>query len=144
MIYPKVKIICITKTSTKLALVRLVKEFAEIGLKDSKDIVDRLENYNDTVEFDYVGKIIELSEKLSSFRRELDYLPNAKYIVTCLGIEMEREQKLLSLGLGQRDECINFLSDYMKMFRNFDDVLKLTLSYLSDEELADVISKLEK
>ena len=114
------------------------------GLKDSKDIVDRLENYNDTVEFDYVGKIIELSEKLSSFRRELDYLPNAKYIVTCLGIEMKREQKLLSLGLGQRDECINFLSDYMKMFRNFDDVLKLTLSYLSDEELADVISKLEK
>ena len=53
-------------------------------------------------------------------------------------------QKLLSLGLGQRDECINFLSVYMKMFRNFDDVLKLTLSYLSDEELADVISKLEK
>ena len=133
-----------SKTSTKLALVRLVKEFAEIGLKDSKDIVDRLENYNDTVEFDYVGKIIELSEKLSSFRRELDYLPNAKYIVTCLGIEMEREQKLLSLGFGQRDECIDFLSDYMKMFRNFDDVLKLTLSYLSDEELADVISKLEK
>ena len=144
MIYPKVKIICITKTSTKLALVRLVKEFAEIGLKDSKDIVDRLENYNDTVEFDYVGKIIELSEKLSSFRRELDYLPNAKYIVTCLGIEMEREQKLLSLGLGQRDGCINFLSDYFKLFSVFDDVFKLILSYLLDDEVSDVTTKLEK
>jgi hypothetical protein len=144
MINPKVKIICITKTSSKLALVKLVKEFAEIGLKDSKDIVDRLENYNDTVEFEYEGKINNLTERLSSFRRELDYLPNAKYIVTCLGVEMEREQKLLSLGLGQRDECVAFLSDYMKMFRNFDDVLKLTFSYLTDEELADVISKLEK
>lgn len=142
MIKPKIKIVCISKTNSKLAFVKLLKEFADLGLKDSKDLVDQLNEYNDSVEFDYESNVEHLYDKLSTFRRELEHI--GMYLVTCLGAEMEREHKLLSIGIGERQEYVDFLNGYMKVFKNFDDVLKLALSYLSDDELVDVVSKLEK
>ncbi len=132
----KIRIICNSKTKSSLAFVKALKEFSGYGLKEAKDCADSL-HANGEVNFDYHGS----SSDISQFRKFINELPDGSYIVNG-GVEVERERKLLSMGLGTQNEYIDFLSGVNATVDTIE-VLRLALSYLPNETLAEIVGLID-
>ena len=134
----KIRITCLKQPANKLEFVKLIKEFKEDGLKDAKEVMDEL-LFRNSVEFEYDGCV----SKIEPFRKAINVMNGGGEFLVNNGAEFERHRKLLSMGLGEEEECIDFIANYFHMFKNNNDGLRSILSYLSKENLTEVIGKLE-
>ena len=133
----KIRMKCVQKTTSKLALVKLIKEVSGLGLKDSKDIVDSFDyDINKIVEFE-----ISKDRSIEKFREELKDI-GGEYLVNG-GLEFEREYKLLTLGLGEQEDYVDFISENLNYFTNQEDTIKFILSKLTKEDLIELTKKLD-
>ena len=133
----KIRMKCIQKTTSKLALVKLIKEVSGLGLKDSKDIVDSFDyDINKIVEFE-----ISKDRSIEKFREDLKDV-GGEYLVNG-GLEFEREYKLLTLGLGEQEDYVDFISENLNYFTNQEDTIKFILSKLTKEDLIELTKKLD-
>ena len=133
----KIRMKCIQKTTSKLALVKLIKEVSGLGLKDSKDIVDSFDyDINKIVEFE-----ISKDRSIEKFREDLKDI-GGQYLVNG-GLEFEREYKLLTLGLGEQEDYVDFISENLNYFTNQEDTIKFILSKLTKEDLIELTKKLD-
>lgn len=137
----KVKLTCIEKPTSKLMFVKIIKMTTGLTLKESKDITDSLfNNLNTSIEIELVEKI----EEFSSIEYLKSNLPNCGgQVKVSGGLEWQRNYKILTLGLGDDKEYINFLSDYLVDYKKVD-FLKMILSKLEKKELIDLVNKIEK
>ena len=128
---------CVQKTPSKLAFVKLIKQVSGLGLKESKDIADTFDyDINKTVEFEIPREI-----SIEQFRKDLNDV-GGQYIVNG-GLEFEREYKLLTLGLGEQEDYVDFISENLNYFTNQHDTIKFILSKLSKEDLIEITNKLD-
>jgi hypothetical protein len=133
----KIRMRCVQKTPSKLAFVKLIKEVSGLGLKESKDIADTFDyDINRIVEFEISREI-----SIEQFRKDLNDV-GGQYIVNG-GLEFEREYKLLTLGLGEQDDYVDFISENLNYFTNQDDTIKFILSKLTKEDLIELTKKLD-
>lgn len=128
---------CVEKTPSKLAFVKLIKQVSGLGLKESKDIADTFDyDINKTVEFEIPRDI-----SIDQFRKDLKDI-GGQYLVNG-GLEFEREYKLLTLGLGEQEDYVDFISENLNYFTNQEDTIKFILSKLTKEDLIELTKKLD-
>lgn len=133
----KIRMKCVQKTPSKLAFVKLIKQVSGLGLKESKDIADTFDyDINKTVEFEMPRDI-----SIDQFRKDLKEI-GGQYLVNG-GLEFEREYKLLTLGLGEQEDYVDFISENLNYFTNQEDTIKFILSKLTKEDLIELTKKLD-
>ncbi len=133
----KIRMKCVQKTPSKLAFVKLIKQVSGLGLKESKDIADTFDyDINKTVEFEIPRDI-----SIDQFRKDLKEI-GGQYLVNG-GLEFEREYKLLTLGLGEQEDYVDFISENLNYFTNQEDTIKFILSKLTKEDLIELTKKLD-
>jgi len=121
---------------TKLMFVKILKEYTELGLKDTKDICDRLH------EMPY--KPIEIDIKDSDVDRLRQDLLNIDLNFIMNGDRrFERERKLLTLGLGEKEDYVSFFVECGDLFDNQKEILNLALNRLSMEDLKEIFGKIK-
>jgi hypothetical protein len=133
----KIRLKCVQKTPSKLAFVKLLKEVTGYGLKESKDIADTFDyDINKVVEFE-----ISRDKSIDQFRKDLREI-GGQYLVNG-GVEFDREYKLLTLGLGEQEDYVDFISQNLNYFTNQQEAIKLILTKLSKEDLIEITNKLD-
>jgi hypothetical protein len=133
----KIRLKCIQKTTTKLAFVKLLKEVTGYGLREAKDLADTFDNdINKVVEFEILPSI-----SIEQFRKSLNDI-SGEYVVNG-GLSFEREYKLLTLGLGEKEDYVDFISENINFFDNKEDTIRFILSKLEKEELLELTKKLD-
>ena len=133
----KLRLKCIQKTTTKLAFVKLLKEVTGYGLREAKDLADTFDNdINKVVEFEILPSI-----SIEQFRKSLNDI-SGEYVVNG-GLSFEREYKLLTLGLGEKEDYVDFISENLNYFTNQHDTIKFILSKLTKEDLIELTKKLD-
>lgn len=137
----KIKITCLKKPISKLKFVKAIKMVTNLGLKDSKDKADFLfDNLGSSVDIELVEDL-ERTDNLRSIdylRKELDECGGESKLTG--GLEWERNLKMLSLGLGESQEYVDFLSEYLKY--NHESIIKPLLNKLSKQDLIDLTNKI--
>jgi ribosomal protein L7/L12 len=132
----KIRMKCVEKTPSRLAFVKLIKDVSGLGLKESKDISDTFDyDINSVVEFEILDKSID------QFRKDLELI-GGQYLVNG-GVEFDREYKLLTLGLGEQKDYVDFISENLNYFDNQEGIIKLILTKLSKEDLIEITNKLD-
>ena len=133
----KIRMKCVEKTPSRLAFVKLIKDVSGLGLKESKDISDTFDyDINKTVEFE-----ILTSKSIDQFRKDLELI-GGQYLVNG-GVEFDREYKLLTLGLGEQKDYVDFISENLNYFTNQQEAIKIILTKLSKEDLIEITNKLD-
>lgn len=133
----KVRLKCIQKTTNKLSFVKLLKEVTGYGLREAKDLADTFDNdINKVVEFEILPSI-----SIEQFRKSLNDI-SGEYVVNG-GLVFEREYKLLTLGLGEKEDYVDFISENINFFDNKEDTIRFILSKLEKEELLELTKKLD-
>jgi hypothetical protein len=133
-----VRIKLIENCPNKLIFVRLIKDCSGLGLKESKDICDRL----------HAGEVQTFEA------REDDAVNYAKKfrqdIVSCGGkfqvsggVEFQRNYKMLELGIGDDSDYVDFISEsiFQNNLENSEEFLKFVLSKFNREELIEIFDK---
>lgn len=133
----KIRMKCIQKTPSKLAFVKLIKEVSGLGLRESKDIADTFDyDINKTADFE-----ILTSKSIDQFRKDLSQV-GGQYLVNG-SVEFDREYKLLTLGLGEQEDYVDFISENLNYFTNQQEAIKIILTKLSKEDLIEITNKLD-
>jgi hypothetical protein len=133
-----VRIKRIENCPNKLIFVRLIKDCSNLGLKESKDICDRL----------HAGEVQTFEV------REDDAVNYAKKfrqdIVSCGGkfqvsggVEFQRNYKMLQLGIGDDSDYIDFISEsiFQNNLENSEEFLKFVLTKFNREQLIEIFDK---
>jgi hypothetical protein len=144
----KIRIQLIEKCPNKLQFVKLIKDCTGLGLRDSKDVCDRLHDRPDLIEeitvIDGVDENgITYSKKFINGMREVI---QGKFNVTG-GIQWQRNLKMLSLGIADESDYIDFTNEFLIDNRNLEvsqTILRFALSKLSKEELQEVFNEINK
>jgi hypothetical protein len=117
------KIKASSKIESKLQFVKILKSYSNYGLRESKDIADwlceNLERYT----------LVDISD-VESFKKDLkshDLLSNIHIFPN------ERHLNMLKLGIGEDDEYLELLSDYLTSASKED--IKNFLKKLNKEQL---------
>lgn len=134
-----IKIKLIEKCTNKLIFVKLIKECSNLGLRESKDICDRLHSHPlemQTFEVKQDG----ITNYAKKFRDEISN-SGGKFIVSG-GTEFMRDFKILDLGIGDNEDYANFIIDYYEnSFEDQKEFLKFVLSKLNREDLMSIFEK---
>lgn len=121
---------------SKLKFVKILKDYTGCGLKDSKDICDYLhETPYKPVEF--LLDVKDLSD-VDSFRNSL--LEMGLDFELTGGTVHERNKKLLLLGIGEKEDYVQFLEEALIDQR---EVISLLLNKLSKDDLKDIFNNIK-
>lgn len=134
-----IRIKLIEKCTNKLIFVKLIKDCSGLGLKESKDICDRLHSHPLETQT-FVVRQDGITNYAKKFRDEISN-SGGKFIVSG-GTEFMRDFKILDLGIGDNEDYANFIIDYYE--NNFEDqkeFLKFVLSKLHREDLMSIFEK---
>jgi len=132
----KVNIMLRENCLTKLMFVKILKDYTELGLTDTKEICDRLhEMPYKPIEIDIKDSDVDqLRQDLLNI--ELNFIMNGDR-------RFERERKLLTLGLGEKEDYVSFFVECGDLFDNQKEILNLALNKLSVEDLNEIFGKVK-
>lgn len=144
---PHLKIRLIRPCNAKLSLIKIFKEISGIGLQDAKNFVDELITipFKD-VEFEIGNHTIsDIDNILMEFSNSRGFESSddefSKPYVLNGGTAYERDKKILKLGIGVKEDYVEFLSDSIKNnVVNSEDILKFTLNKLTKKDLIEIIN----
>lgn len=136
-----IKVKLINDCNNKLRFVKNVKELCDLGLRDAKDIVDRIcQKPYTTFEFEVpMGTTTkEAYDKLT-----YDLAPDNILEING-GTQWQREIKMLQLGVGERQDYLDFLKQHIQTnFGNSEEMLTFVLDKLTQEQLQETIDKIK-
>lgn len=141
----KIKIQLIERCTNKLSFVKLIKDCTELGLKDSKDVCDRLHDRPGTIEEILVKDGLDENNNTYA-QRFINGMKNieGKFNVNG-GTQWERNIKMLSLGIGEVSEYVDFTAEFITDNRNLEiskSILNFVLSKLSKSELQETFDEI--
>lgn len=132
----------------RLAFVKAMKDLTGLGLKESKDICDEI-NHKFTENKNVHSKVVI---DISGVRDKRGSIMDFIGIVSsdCTGdyniedISIEREGKLLDIGIGDKIDYINHMSNLIGYLHRdkIVEIFKETLLNLSDDEVKNLYSRL--
>lgn len=142
----KLRIKLLSKCDNKLQVVKLIKDCTELGLRESKDLVDSM--------FDNIGLVREI-ELREPYFREGKLFNTYEELTTKIkefgdfyvtgGLSWERNVKMLGLGIGELEDYVTFVSDYMTY--NNSEVNKVILeslfNKLKKEDLVELVNQIK-
>ena len=144
----KIRIQLIGICPNKLQFVKLIKDCTGLGLKDSKHICDRLHDIPNIIEEITVREGVDengvtYSKKFINGMKEFVL---GEFIVTG-GLQWDRNIKMLSLGIADESDYIDFANEFLIDNRNLEvsqTILRFALSKLSKDELQEVFNEINK
>jgi hypothetical protein len=144
----KIRIQLIERCPNKIQFVKLIKDCTGLGLKEAKNVCDRLHDRPDLIEEITVHDSIDengitYSRKFINGMKEFVL---GEFIVTG-GLQWDRNIKMLSLGIADESEYIDFVNEFLIDNRNLEvsqTILRFALSKLSKEELREVFNEINK
>ena len=135
----KVKIKLKGDCTNLLQFVKNIKELCDLGWKDSKAIVDKtsIRPYRPVeIAIPSWVSVKEAHEKLNYNLGDI--------IEVNGGTQWQREIKMLQLEVGEREDYINFISqNILTGFCNSEDLITFALQKLNNEELIEILNKIE-
>ena len=125
---------CIGKTNNLLQYVKTVKAHSGIGLKEAKEFCERTRD-NQGVEF-----ILPIQTSIASFEKEIREMVGDT--IQVLNREKERQIKLISLGLGEKSDLIQLLSEEMasELVQKTHNNIGASLYSIFVDYMADVLT----
>ena len=122
-------------STSKLHLVKSLKDLCNIGLRDAKNIVDELHTGREQT------IVISSRDDVKTLKKEFNQ--HGRFEIKG-GIEHERNVQLLSLGIGNTEEYIDEIYD--RIFFQLNDensklILNLALSKLTQDNLIEIINE---
>lgn len=140
-----IKIKLINDCSNRLQFVKNIKDFCGLGLKDVKDIVDKIcQKPYTPFEFEIpTGTTTkQFCDLLSNLSFSGDSFSN--FEINGGDIQWHREIKMLQLGVGERQEYLDFVKQHIQTdFGNSDEMLTFLLNKLTQQELQEIINKIK-
>lgn len=144
----KIRIQLIGRCPNKLQFVKLIKDCTGLDLRDSKDVCDRLHDIPNTIEEIIVREGVDengvtYSKKFINGMKEFVL---GEFIVTG-GLQWDRNIKMLSLGIADESDYIDFVNEFLIDNRNLEvseTILRFALSKLSKDELQEVFTEINK
>jgi hypothetical protein len=133
-----VRIKLIAGCTNKLQFVKLIKDCSNLGLKESKDICDRL----------HAGEIQTFEAReddavnyARKFRQDIVNC-GGKFQVSG-GVEFQRDYKMLELGIGDDSDYVDFISEsiFQNNLENSEEFLKFVLSKFNREQLVELFDR---
>jgi peptidyl-tRNA hydrolase len=126
-------------------LVKLIKDCSGLGLKDSKDICDELHsNPGKVVKMQVLPVSQDGTNYIKKFISELKGM-SGQFEVTG-GREWQRNYKMLSIGLGDKSEYVDFISQHISDNRALEeskDLIKFIIEKLTKKEIEEIFSKIK-
>ena len=143
----RIRIQLIEPCKNKLYFVKLIKDCTDLGLKDSKELCDRLHNRPDIIEEIVVKDSLD-ENGLHYSRKFINGMKNVegKFNVNG-GLQWDRNIKMLSLGIADESDYIDFTNEFLIDNRNLEvsgTILRFALSKLSKDELQEVFTEINK
>lgn len=138
---PKIRFVSNAENNQKLGTVKIFKEYLGIGLKESKDIVDKLCDHNIKTNKKF-GNVVEYSDDFGrvDVKKFQDELNACGYNISVIDKQLERKNKLLVLTSdGSEKQYIENIKELFKVTTP-DDIS----SILSDLNKSDLIKIHEK
>ena len=135
-----VKIKLVNDCNNKLQFVKNIFSLCGLDLRDSKDIADRVcQKPYIPLEFE-VPMGITTKEVYDKLTYNLE--PNILEING--GTQWQREIKMLQLGVGERQDYLDFLKQHIQTnFGNSDEMITFVLDKLTQEQLQETIDKIK-
>lgn len=136
-----IKVKLINDCNNKLRFVKNVKDLCDLGLRDAKDIVDRIcQKPYTPFEFEVP---IDITTKEVYDKLTYELAPDNILEING-GTQWQREIKMLQLGVGERQDYIDFLKQHIQTnFGNSEEMLTFVLDKLTQEQLQETIDKIK-
>lgn len=131
----KIRLKLIKPVTQTLKLVKLIKDCTDLGLKDSKIIYDSL----------HVYKTVEFKLRDDCLKKFIEEVPTCGgEIIVNRDDAYRRNLKVLSIGIGEKSEYIDFIIEFFneKSFEESKSILNLALQKLTKKDLEEIISKI--
>ena len=140
---PKIRIVGNSENNQKLSTTKIFKEHLGIGLKEAKDIVDRICGYNIKTcqNFGNVVEYLDDSKRVDvkKFQKDLD--DAGLNISINMDKQMERQNKLMVLtGDASVEKYVEHIKELFKITTPYD--ISHILSDLGKSDLAKIHEKL--
>lgn len=133
-----VTFVIIRPGKSKLQLVKSIKKLTELGLRESKDIVDSSEVTSQVI------KTWTTQKGLFDLRVELNSCVDLQY--TLSDIQDNRHKKLIELGLGTKDDLIELLIEsdihefHMSSYESKKVLLRQRYELISEKNLKNLLN----
>lgn len=133
----KVKLKLNKSVSSKLQFVKIIKDYTELGLKESKNVVD-------TLHAD-MSKSVEIT--ISNDKNVEDFIGEMRLhlkdeVSINGGIKFQRNHNLLSLGLGEKEDYIEHILEWSNI-QNDEDFFRKVLELLPKENLEKLVGEIK-
>lgn len=135
----------LSKCENKLQVVKLIKDCSELGLKDSKDIADLMFNHIGLVrEIKLADPYLRDGNLFTPFE-EIKKIKEFGDFELTGGLSWERHGKMLSIGIGETEDYVNFVSEYMTLNSIEENkiLLEFIFSKLKKEDLVKLINQIK-
>lgn len=143
----KIRFKLLSRCDNKLGVVKLIKDCTGLGLRESKDIADLMFDNIGLVReielrepyLDKNGEIIRPFELFSTKIKEF-----GDFYVTG-GLSWERNAKMLSLGVGELEDYVNFVSEFMTLNNTEEnkEILEVIFNKLEKNDLVELVNKIK-
>lgn len=136
-----IKVKLINDCNNKLRFVKNIKELCDLGLRDAKDIVDRI-CQKPYIPFEFE---VPMGTTTKEAYDKLTYeLAPDNILEINGGTQWQREIKMLQLGVGERQDYLDFLKQHIQTnFGNSEEMLTFVLDKLTQEQLQETIDKIK-
>jgi len=109
----------------KIQLVKSIKKFTNLGLREAKDIVDNVTHIPQVI------KVWATNQEILELKNELSICEELSYLLT--DIQQNRNRKLIELGLGTKEDLVEELVER--------DIYELISNKFNYEQLRELLSE---
>jgi hypothetical protein len=142
----KIRFKLLSKCDNKLQVVKLIKDCTGLGLKDSKWIADEMFDHIGLVkEIEIIEPYIKDSKVFNPFEEFTTKITQFGHFQVTGGLSWERDFKMLNLGVGDTEDYVNFVSEYMTL-NNVEEnklLLESLFNKLKKEDLVELVNQIK-
>jgi hypothetical protein len=142
----KIRFKLLSKCDNKLQVVKLIKDCTGLGLRDSKWIADEMFDHIGLVkEIEIIEPYIKDSKVFNPFEEFTTKITQFGHFQVTGGLSWERDSKMLSLGIGETEDYVNFVSEYMS-YNYLEEnkmILEVLFSKLEKGDLVELVNKIK-
>jgi len=109
----------------KIQLVKSIKKFTNLGLREAKGIVDNITHIPQVI------KVWATNQEILELKNELSICEELSYLLT--DIQQNRNRKLIELGLGTKEDLVEELVER--------DIYELISNKFNYEQLRELLSE---
>jgi hypothetical protein len=142
----RIRMKLLSECRNKLQVVKLIKDCTGLGLRESKDIADEMFNHIGLVkEIDLAKPYIRDGKTFNPYEEFIKNIKDFGHFHVTGGLSWERDAKMLGIGVGDVEDYVNFVSEYMSYNNSGENkiILENLFSKLKKEDLVELVNKIK-